>query len=199
MRYSQTHKDDTHQRLLKIAADVLRKKGPDGLGVAQVMKAAGLTHGGFYAHFKSKDALLAETVGAVFERVAKRWDRMMNGMEPEAALDAYLSHYLSTSHRDNPANGCPVVALNSDLPRQSLSFRRAFDEGVKSMRGNLAARMAAAGIKDATALAPAILASMVGAVALSRTISDTSLSDEVLSSTLREIRQRLNFPNSSLY
>lgn len=199
MRYSQTHKDDTHQRLLKIAADVLRKKGPDGLGVAQVMKAAGLTHGGFYAHFKSKDAFLAETVGTVFGRVAKRWDRMMSGMEPQAALDTYLSHYLSTAHRDNPANGCPVVALNSDLPRQSRGFRRAFDEGVKAMRDNLETRMTAAGIKDAAVLAPAILASMVGAVALSRTMSDANLSDEVLHSTLREIRQRLDLPEPSIH
>lgn len=198
MRYSDTHKQDTHRRLLKSATDALRRKGPDGISVAEVMKAAGLTHGGFYAHFKSKDAFLAETVAAAFDRMARHWQRATGELEPRAALQTFIERYLSAAHRDHPASGCPVVALNSDLPRQSRAFRRAFDEGVTAMRDRLAARIEAAGIEGAEALAPAVLASMVGAVALSRTLSDRALSDEVLASALREIKSRLGLPETSL-
>lgn len=190
MRYTDSHKAETHQRLLRVASDALRKKGPDGLSVAEVMKAAGLTHGGFYAHFKSKDAFLAETVGEVFARVGRRWERMIGDQPPREALEAYIDYYLSVVHRDNPATGCPVVALNSDLPRQSKSFRRAFDKGVKVMQDNLARRLTAAGIADAEAQAPAILAMMVGGLALSRTLSDDVQSEALLATTRDAIKSR---------
>ena len=190
MRYTDSHKAETHQRLLRVASDALRKKGPDGLSVAEVMKAAGLTHGGFYAHFKSKDAFLSETIGEVFARVGRRWKRVIGDLPPRAALEAYIDHYLSAVHRDNLATGCPVVALNSDLPRQSKSFRRAFDKGVQMMQANLTARLKAAGIADAERHAPAILSMMVGGLALARTLSDDEASEALLASTRAAIKSR---------
>jgi TetR/AcrR family transcriptional repressor of nem operon len=197
MRYTDSHKEETHKKLLKIAAGTLREKGPDGLAVADLMKTAGLTHGGFYAHFKSKDALLTETLGEIFARVGRRWDRIMDDLPPREALDAYIDFYLSPQHRDHPESGCPVVALNSDLPRQSRAFRKAFDAGVVQMRARIASRVEAAGIAGPADFAQAILSAMVGAVALARSVSDKAMSDEILKSTRRDMHARLHAPATS--
>lgn len=191
MRYAETHKEDTHKALLKAAALQLREKGPDRLSVTGVMKSAGLTHGGFYAHFKSKDALLNETLADVFVRARHRVERLLEGLPPKHALATYIDFYVGQRHRDDPASGCPVTALSSDMPRQSKKFRAAFETGLKGMVDMLAKRMAAAGVADAEKLAPSILSAMAGAVALSRTISDRTLSDEMLASTRAGIKARL--------
>jgi TetR/AcrR family transcriptional repressor of nem operon len=191
MRYADTHKDETHKALLKVAAAQLREKGPDRLSVMSVMKAAGLTHGGFYAHFKSKDALLREALADTFTRSRERVGRLLDGLPPKAALAAYVDFYVSTEHRDHPANGCPLTALNSDMPRQTKKFRAAFESGLKEIAKSLAARIDAAGVADAKRLAPSLLSAMAGAVALSRTISDTALSDELLASARAGIKARL--------
>jgi len=191
MRYAETHKEDTHKALLKAAAIQLRENGPDRLSVAGVMKAAGLTHGGFYAHFKSKDALLNETLAEIFARSKRRVEHLLEGLPPKHALATYIDFYAGEKHRDDPANGCPVTALNSDMPRQSKRIRAAFEAGVKALVDMLAKRMEAAGIPDAEKLAPSILSAMAGAVALSRTISDRALSDEMLASTRTGIKARL--------
>ena len=198
MRYAETHKDDTHKALLKAAAVQLREKGPDRLSVAGVMKAAGLTHGGFYAHFKSKDALLNETLAEIFARSKRRVEHLLEGLPPKHALATYIDFYAGEKHRDDPANGCPVTALNSDMPRQSKRIRAAFEAGVKALVDMLAKRMEAAGIPDAEKLAPSILSAMAGAVALSRTISDRALSDEMLASTRAGIKARLGLTDLAL-
>jgi TetR/AcrR family transcriptional repressor of nem operon len=123
MRYSETHKAETRSRILKEAARVLREQGPENLAVAEVMEAAGLTHGGFYAHFKSRDALLAETLKHSFVGAKKKAMRAVEGLPPRHALAAYIDFYVSPNHRDFPANGCPISALSSELPRQSKKFR----------------------------------------------------------------------------
>jgi TetR/AcrR family transcriptional regulator, transcriptional repressor for nem operon len=198
VRYTDTHKDETHKRLLKIAAVQLREKGPERLGVADVMKAAGLTNGGFYAHFKSKDDLLVKAIEAGFAQAQRRVTRMVEGLPPRHALATYIDFYVSATHRDNPASGCAITALNSDLPRQSKKFRAAFEMGVKSLSSSLAGWMKAAGIVDAEQLAPSILAAMAGAVSLSRTISDSDLSDELLASTRAGIKARLGLTETAL-
>jgi TetR/AcrR family transcriptional repressor of nem operon len=198
MRYTDTHKEETHGRLLKVAAAQLREKGPDRLAVADVMKAAGLTHGGFYAHFKSKDAFLNETLDSIFAQARRRIDRMVEGLPPRHALSIYIDYYVSATHRDNPANGCAITALNSDLPRQSKKFRGRFEAGVASLSGRMAGWMQDAGVADAQKLAPSILAAMAGAVSLSRTISDPELSDELLASTRAGIKTRLGLTELTL-
>lgn len=198
MRYAETHKEETHKALLNVAAAHLREKGPDRLSVAQVMKGAGLTHGGFYAHFKSKDALLDETLKDIFARSGRRVGRMLEGLPPKHALATYIDFYVAAAHRDNPAGGCPITALNSDMPRQSKQFRASFEAGVKTLVDSLARRMTAAGVADAEKLAPSIFAAMAGAVSLSRTISDPALSDEFLASTRAGIKARLGLTENSL-
>jgi TetR/AcrR family transcriptional repressor of nem operon len=198
MRYAETHRDETHRKLLKVAAAELRDKGPDRLGVAEVMKTAGLTHGGFYAHFKSKDALLSETLEEIFAQSQRRVDRMLDGLPPKHALATYIDFYVSTRHRDDPSNGCPITALNSDLPRQSRKFRSTFESGVNRLSDLLARLIDDAHVADAKRIAPAILAAMAGAVALSRTISDPQLSDDLLASTREGIKSRLGLTDSAL-
>ena len=191
MRYSDTHKSETHAKLVRLAGRALREKGPEKLAVAELMQAAGLTHGGFYAHFKSKDALLAEALEGVFEESKRKFDRVTDGVPPREALAHYIDFYVSTAHRDNLSRECPIVALNSDLPRQSRKFRATFDAGMQLLVRRLAGWIEAAGISDSEALAASVLSAMAGAVAVSRTVSDKRLSDELLKSTRESIKTRL--------
>ena len=198
MRYTESHREETHRKLLKLAAAALREKGPDRLGVADVMKAAGLTHGGFYAHFKSKDAFLSETLAEIFAQSQRRVGRMLEGLPPKHALATYIDFYVSTRHRDDPSSGCPITALNSDLPRQSRKFQSTFESGVNRLSDLLAKLIDDAQVADAKRIAPAILAAMAGAVALSRTISDPQLSDDLLASTRENIKTRLGLTDLAL-
>jgi TetR/AcrR family transcriptional repressor of nem operon len=201
MRYSQTHRDETHTKILKIAGHALRAKGPDGVAVAEVMKEAGLTHGGFYAHFKSKNALLAEAMRGVFAFSRERYRKLTEGLPPHHALATYIDFYVSSSHRDRVANGCPITALNSDIPRQSKQLRSAFDDGVKNLVDGLRTLIESAGIEpetDTTALAASVLSAMAGAVAVSRAVSDKRLSDEMLETARRSIKERLGVDDASL-
>jgi TetR/AcrR family transcriptional regulator, transcriptional repressor for nem operon len=198
MRYEKDHKQQTHARVLQIAAKALREKGPDGVSVAEVMQTAGLTHGGFYAHFLSKDAFLAETLTMIFAQAGERMKKLLEGLPPRHALATYVDYYVSVAHRNDPGRGCPVAALSSDLPRQSRKFRAAFDAGTKILVDALAQRIAVAGIADAEALAAPTLSAMVGAVSLARAISDRQLSDDLLASARGDIKARLGLTDAAL-
>jgi TetR/AcrR family transcriptional regulator, transcriptional repressor for nem operon len=192
MRYSETHKAEMHAKLLKLAGHALREKGPERLAVAELMGAAGLTHGGFYAHFKSKDALLTEALECTFEESRRKLRQMTEGLPPREVLQLYIEHYVSAAHRDEAGAGCPIVALNSHLPRQSRRFRATFDAGVQSLVTDLAGWIKAAGIAGNESLAAAIVAAMAGAVAVSRAVSDKRLSDELLTAARDSIKVRLS-------
>lgn len=191
MRYAQTHKQETRDRVVKIAAKMLREKGPDGVGVADVMREANLTHGGFYAHFASKDAFVTESLNEILAQAAEKRRLLTEGLAPRAALDAYIEYYVSPTHRDRPGSGCPLVALNSELPRQSKTFRAAFDAGVKRLTDWLAQLLEAAAIPNPQPRAAATLSAMMGAVALSRAVSDPEMSDAMLKSAKNGIKAQL--------
>jgi TetR/AcrR family transcriptional regulator, transcriptional repressor for nem operon len=192
MRYSQSHKDETHAKILKIAGRALRAKGPEGVAVAEVMKEAGLTHGGFYAHFKSKDALLAEALEGVFEVSRRKFLAAVEGLPPKAALAAYVDFYVSPRHRDGRESGCPLTALNSDMPRQSKELRDVFGAGMTSMVLGVKTLIENAGVPgDAETLAASVISAMAGAVAIARTVADKTLSDEILASARESIKTRL--------
>jgi TetR/AcrR family transcriptional repressor of nem operon len=202
MRYSETHKSETRAKLLKIAGKALREKGPDKLAVAEVMQAAGLTHGGFYAHFKSKDALLAEALESVFAYSKEKYRRLTEGLPPRHALATFIDFYVSPAHRDDPTRGCPIVMLNSELPRQSKKFRSVFDGGVRRLAATLAEMIRDAGIDAANdngeTLAASLLSAMAGAVAVSRAVSDKRLSDEMLEAARAGIKARLGLTDVAL-
>lgn len=198
MRYPEHHKRETRKRVLDAASQALREKGPRDLAVAEVMQAAGLTHGGFYAHFKSKDALLAETLTEIFVQSSLRTRRLVDGLPPDHALATYIDFYVSKAHRDDPKGGCPIVALASELPRQSKKFQAAFDAGVKLLITTLSRWMEAMGLEEPERLAASVLSAMSGAVTLSRAVSDRHLSDELLESARASIKARLGLTDAML-
>lgn len=198
MRYSESHKEETHKKVLKAASRALREKGPDRLTVPEVMAAAGLTHGGFYAHFKSKDDLIAETIRDIFAFSRERARAMVAGMPPAHALATFVDFYVSDQHRDVPSRGCPLVMLSSDMPRQSRKVRAAFDAGAKSLKNFLAGMIGDLGHAEPEKLAATVLSAMAGAVALSRAVSDKVLSDDLLYSARANIKARLGITDTVL-
>jgi TetR/AcrR family transcriptional regulator, transcriptional repressor for nem operon len=191
MGYSQTHKGETHARLVKLAGRVLRKNGPEQLAVVELMHSAGLTHGGFYAHFKSREVLLVEALKDVFEEAEQTYHRIGDGLPPRRALISFIDAYVSAAHRDR-LSGCPIVTLGSDFPRQSRAFRITFNSGVKNLVSILAGWIDAAGIPKSEALAASILSAMAGGIGIARAVSDKRLSNDVLKATRETIKGRLS-------
>lgn len=189
MRYSIDHKAQTRVRVLREAAREIRAKGPAGIALGDVMKRAGLTHGGFYAHFASKDALVGEAIAAMFED-ARGWSRAFDGTnDPRAALRAYVDFYLSAAHRDARDRGCPLPALSGDIARLDATTRARFAVGVDTLSRRLSTALAAIGVADAQADASAMLSQLVGAVVLARAI-DRPASDAVLANARAALIER---------
>lgn len=190
MRYSETHKAETRDRVLKEAAKEIRAKGPDNVAVSGVMARAGLTHGGFYAHFPSKDALVKEAIGAMFADARKRTERIDAAGEPRAVLRAYVDFYLSPAHRDSRDRGCPLPTLSGDFARSQPATRERFGAGVEGIVSRLAGPLATLGYPDPQAESHALLAQLVGGVALARAVGDPGLSGAMLSDTHASIVAR---------
>ena len=190
MRYSDTHKQETRKKVVRAAAAAVRVKGPDGVGVAEIMAEAGLTHGGFYAHFPNKEALVAAAVEEAFGQSRRRFARMTEGMAPGEALTAFVESYVSSDHRDNPQRGCPISTLTSDLPRQGPLVRRAFDTGVANLIARLEAWLPERDPAARRTLASSLMAEMAGAVALARAVSDERLAEQLLDASRTRIKAR---------
>lgn len=180
-------KQASHERIVEVAARAIRKTGYAGTGVADIMKQAGLTHGAFYAHFKSRDAMLAEaadragseSVAAVADVVAKA--------PPEDALAAMLHAYLSRAHIANSELGCPVAALGSEMPRQAPEVRRAATRRIKEMVDLVARQSPDWGQPGAHEHALVTVATMVGAVVLARAVDEPGLSDAICQAALAHL------------
>ncbi|MGJ3647773.1 TetR/AcrR family transcriptional regulator [Sphingomonas sp. GlSt437] len=179
MRYSGDHKAKTRERVLRVAARELRANGQANVSVARVMARAGLTHGGFYAHFASKDDLVVHAIGTMFEDARARVSALAED-DPRQALRAYIDFYLSPAHRDNRERGCPLPTLSGDVARGEPGARERFGVGVKALTDRLADRLGAMGSAAPESDASALLAQMVGAVALARAVADPAQSDAIL-------------------
>ena len=197
MRYPDSHKEETRKKVVKAAAAAVRAKGPDGVGVAEIMAEVGLTHGGFYAHFPNKEALIAAAVEEAFAQSRRRFSRMTDGMSHEQALAAFADAYVSADHRANPQRGCPISALANDLPRQGRTVREAFDAGVASLIGRIEGWLPPAATEDRSGLAASLLAEMAGAVALSRAISDDAMAQGLLDASRRGVKARMGVADAS--
>jgi len=147
--------------------------------VVEVMREAGLTHGGFYAHFASKEALVAEAIRHMFAGGGDRFAARTGARTGPEALKTWIGSYVSREHRDNPGGGCALAALISDMPRLDAAARAAFDEGVRDIADRLL-RHLPAGAMQPEIMIGSLLAEMAGAVALSRAVSDRALSDRIL-------------------
>lgn len=189
MRVSREQMLENRERILETAATLFRERGFDGVGVADVMKAVGLTHGGFYGHFSSKDDLAAQALGRAFAN-ANRWTGEAKAADPQAPLQAIASRYLSPSHRDDPGHGCPVAALGCDIVRQGGASRLAATEGVRAAIAGLSAIAPGETAEERRASAIASYATLVGALVLSRMVDDEALSDEILAAARAELEPR---------
>jgi TetR/AcrR family transcriptional regulator, transcriptional repressor for nem operon len=180
MRYSKEHKQETHARIVKKASIRLREKGAHGIGVADLMKEAGLTHGGFYAHFDSREALVIEAFAYAMDRSTERWRKMAEQTPPEKRLAAIVESYLTPIHRDDPGHGCAVPTLGAEIARESLKTRKAFSAKLEQMIDMMADQVADVPRKTARKQAMATLATMIGTLVLSRIAGSGEFSDEIL-------------------
>ena len=180
MRYSREHKLETHARIVKKASVRLREKGAHGIGVADLMKEAGLTHGGFYAHFDSRDALVVEAFAYAMDRSTERWRKLAEATPPEKRLAAIVDSYLTTVHRDDPGHGCAVPTLGAEIARESAKTRKAFAAKLAQMIEMLADQIPEVPRKTARKQAMAAVATMMGTLVLSRIAGSGEFSDEIL-------------------
>jgi TetR/AcrR family transcriptional regulator, transcriptional repressor for nem operon len=181
MRYSKEHKQETHARIVRKAAVRLREKGAHGIGVADLMKEAGLTHGGFYAHFDSREALVIEAFSYAMDRATERWRKVAAEMPPEKRLSTIVDTYLTAVHRDDPGHGCAVPSLGAEIVRESLKTRKAFALKLEQMIDMMADQILDVPRKTARKQAMATLATMMGTIVMSRIAGNGELSEEVLS------------------
>ena len=173
MKVSREQMAENRHRILDAASRLFRQKGFDAVSVAEVMKAAGLTHGGFYGHFGSKDDLAAEAVTRALERSMKKQGRFSN-------LGDLVSDYMSERHRADRANGCPVAALGADIARQGKGVRHGLTAYVRAQLDRHARLFRDGSAASRRKRAIATLAGMIGALTLARAVDDASLSDEIL-------------------
>ncbi len=193
MRYDNEHKERTRLRLLTEAAIMLREEGPHGLSVATLMKRQGLTHGGFYAHFASKDDLIAQAIDVMFERTCERFQIKTRGLEPQAALSAYISYYLSPAHYNKPGQGCAIPATAGDVARLEPEARKRFEVGVTTLQKLIADqfRLMDFSLDEAMNQAAALLADMSGAVIMARAVKLTVMQKHITGAAHSAILARL--------
>lgn len=192
MRYDAEHKERTRERVLKEAAKAIRAQGPHKIGVAQVMAKAGLTHGGFYAHFASKDDLVAASIGQMFKDSAGRFAAETAADSPAQGLARYIDFYLSAQHRDSRGSGCPLPYLSADAPRLTVAAREAFAGGVAGLRAKIAGKLDLLGVADAAGQASSLLSELVGALSLARAEPDPARSDAILADSRSALKSRFH-------
>jgi len=183
MKVSREQAALNRERIVDVAARLFREKGYDGIGVADLMKSAGLTHGGFYGHFASKEDLMIEACQHALNQSLEGW-RAKIASDPQHALPAIVGNYLSTRHRDQPGGGCPAAAMGVDAARMSPGARPAFTQATQQQFA-LLQDLLPEGTPGCTQerrrqQAIATFAAMVGAMVLARSVDDEALSAEIL-------------------
>ena len=196
MRYAPEHKSRSRARIVEAAALQVAGKGPEGVAVGEVMAAAGLTHGAFYAHFPSKSALVAEAVETMFTAAQPARNRLAEALADEsadmrAALRAFLADYLSPRHRDGAERGCPLPALAVDMARGGGAARDRFAAGVTRITGRIEAALSRMGREGSATEARTVVAQIVGAVTLARAMGTSADSDAILSDNFDALIDRL--------
>jgi AcrR family transcriptional regulator len=186
-RAASRSKEATHDRIVDAAARAIRRSGYSGAGVAEIMKDAGLTHGGFYAHFPSREAMLAEAIDRAAGESVAMMERIASVSPPEQALQAMMEAYLSKAHLEAIETGCATAALGSETPRQVPEVRRAATRRIKQMIDVVARQSPEWGQPGAHEQALVILATMVGALTLARAVDDPKLSDALREAALKHL------------
>lgn len=188
MRYDTEHKQRTHQRLIEEASNALRQHGPENISVAMLMAKVGLTHGGFYAHFKSKDDLVAEAITYMLDERLEAFEKSLQGIDLNEALANYIDLYLSTMHLKMRDKGCAVVALNSDIARMSDDTKMRFETGLNRNLDLLTNILIKLNKSQPKSLAATILTEMAGTLAIARAVKDPELSEWLLNNTSNNVK-----------
>ncbi len=186
MRRSREEAARTHARIVERAAVLFRERGIDGIGLADLMEEAGLTHGGFYRHFPSKDGLAAAACALALAESARRMRRRAE-KSPENPAAAVIEGFLSREHVADPGRGCAVAALGSDMFRCGDETREAFTAGLAELIALLAELRPEAGPKARRAAAMTTFAAMLGAVIVARGVGDPRLREEMLAAVRRDL------------
>jgi AcrR family transcriptional regulator len=192
MRKSTTHsrtaaKEASHERIVAAAARAIRRSGYDGTGVADIMKEAGLTHGAFYAHFASREAMLAEAADRAGAEANAAAVKVVAAVPPEQALQAIIRMYLSKEHQEAIETGCPTSALGSEMCRQSPEVRRVTTRRIKEMVDLVARQLPDWGQPGAHERALVTVATMVGTLILARAVDEPTLSSALRKATLKHL------------
>jgi AcrR family transcriptional regulator len=188
-RYGKQHKQATRQRIIQAAGRRFKRDGIDGSGIATLMADAGLTNGAFYAHFASKQELVATAVADQLRNQRASLDTLAPG---RAGVEHYVREYLSVEHRDNPDDGCPSAALLDEIGRCPDAVKRAYTDGLLAMVDDIAARLAPQDPPSARAKTLSVFALMVGTLQLSRALADRQLADQVLEQGIHNALTLLN-------
>lgn len=187
MRVSRAQAEANRETVINVASRLFRERGFDGIGLKDLMKGAGLTQGGFYKQFESKDDLAALASQRAMESATSKWSSAAaSSSDP---LQAVIDFYLSPGHRGETGDGCPLVALGADAARQSPDVRKPFQDGIKAHLQVLEEMMPASDDADASRKAMAALSLMVGAVTLSRILTGEKLSDRLLETAAAEVKR----------
>ncbi|MFI6362151.1 TetR/AcrR family transcriptional regulator [Nocardia sp. NPDC050630] len=184
MRYGSEHKEATRRRIIEAAGRRFKRSGIDGSGVATLMKDAGLTNGAFYAHFASKEDLVAN---AVADQLRAQGDSVGAQVRDLVGLEQFVRWYLSAEHRDSREDGCPSAALLDEIGRCSDATRRAYTDGVLMVIDDIAALVWPDDPQSARARVLSVFAMMAGTLQLSRALSDRQLADDVLDEGIRNV------------
>ena len=180
-------KEASHDRIVDAAARAIRRSGYNGTGVADIMKDAGLTHGGFYAHFSSREAMLAEAADRAGGESVAMMERIAATSPPQRALRAMMEAYLSKGHVEGIESGCATAALGSEMPRQAPEVRRVATRRIKQMIDLVARQSPDRGQPGAHERALVTVATMVGALVLARAVDDARLSDALRKAALKHL------------
>jgi TetR/AcrR family transcriptional repressor of nem operon len=198
MRYGTEHKSQTRDKILRIAARELRAKGPAHVAVADVMAGAGLSHGGFYAHFDSKADMIAAAVEVMFgdkPESSQLLDSALaesdSGTDVVAALRAFLEGYLSRAHRDGAPTGCPLPTLAGEMARQDGAAQAHYAQGLTQVTERIEAALGRMGVSQPASTARGVIAQIVGALALARATGTSAQSDAILRDNLQSLKERL--------
>ncbi|MEO6839720.1 MAG: TetR/AcrR family transcriptional regulator [Bradyrhizobium sp.] len=194
MRYSREHKLETHARIVKRASVRLREKGAHGIGVADLMKDAGLTHGGFYAHFDSREALVIEAFAHAMDRSTERWRKIGEATPPDKRLAMIVDSYLTPVHRDDPGHGCAIPTLGAEIARESPKTRKAFAAKLEQMIDMMADQIPDVSPKAARKQAMSVIATMMGTLVMARVAGSGDFSEEILAAGREAVLGRATAP-----
>ncbi|MBB5368810.1 MULTISPECIES: TetR/AcrR family transcriptional regulator [unclassified Janthinobacterium] len=179
MKVSREQAALNRERIVEVAAKLFREKGYDGIGVADLMKNAGLTHGGFYGHFASKEDLMVEACELALKKSLESW-KVRIEQDPQQALPKLVNHYLSTQSRDTPGVACPAPTMGVDVARSSPSARPAFTATTRQQFDLLAGLMPEGTAEEKRRLAITTFSALVGAMVLARSTDDAAFSEEIM-------------------